>query len=218
MALPIVTILIGALLLCPSHLWAKTMFITDRIEISLRSGIGLENRSLAMLKTGDSVEVLEEDKNWSKVKLPNGTTGWINTRFLVDQVKMVPPPDLKLQEDLRRIKETSQNLVREKEILIQEKNRLLKELEEARNQTKTLNQESNKRNSPELSALKTKSEQLEKEVAQYKNQIAHLDQKEKTGRNEEKIKWFLIGAVVLVVGLLLGLFLSRGRRKTHRYY
>ena len=218
MALPIVTILIGALLLCPSHLWAKTMFITDRIELSLRSGIGLEYRALTMVKTGDRVEVLEGDKNWSKVKLPNGTTGWINTCFLVDQVKMVPPPDPKLQEDLRGIKETSQNLVREKEILIQEKNRLLKELEEAKNLPQTLNQENNKRNSPELSALKTKNEQLEKEVAQYKNQIDHFDQKEKAGRNEEQIKWFLIGSVVLVVGLLLGWFLSRGRRKTHRYY
>jgi SH3 domain protein len=218
MALPIVTILIGALLLCPSHLWAKTMFITDRIELSLRSGIGLEYRALTMVKTGDRVEVLEGDKNWSKVKLPNGTTGWINTCFLVDQVKMVPPPDPKLQEDLRGLKETSQNLVREKEILLQEKNRLLKELEEAKNLTQTSSQENNKRNSPELFALKTKNEQLEKEVTQYKNQIAHSDQKEKVGRNEDQIKWFLIGSVVLVVGLLLGWFLSRGRRKLHRYY
>ncbi|MCJ7833707.1 MAG: TIGR04211 family SH3 domain-containing protein, partial [Deltaproteobacteria bacterium] len=134
MALPIVTILIGALFLCPSHLWAKTMFITDRIEISLRSGIGLEYRALTMVKTGDRVEVLEGGKNWSKVKLPNGTIGWINTCFLVDQVKVVPPLDPKLQEDLRGIKETSQSLAREKEILIQEKTRLLKEIEEAKNQ------------------------------------------------------------------------------------
>lgn len=218
MALPIVTIIIGALLLCPSHLWAKTMFITDRIELSLRSGIGLEYRALTMVKTGDRVEVLEGDKNWSKVKLSNGTIGWINTCFLVDQVRMVSLQDPKLQEDLRGMKETTQTLAREKEILIQEKNRLLKELEEAKNLPQTLNQENNKRNSTELSALKTKNEQLEKEVAQYKEQIAHTDQKEKAGRNEEQIKWFLIGSVVLIVGLLLGWFLSRGRRKPHRYY
>ena len=218
MALPIVTILIGALFLCPSHLWAKTMFITDRIEISLRSGIGLEYRALTMVKTGDRVEVLEGGKNWSKVKLPNGTIGWMNTCFLVDQVKVVPPQDPKLQEDLRGIKETSQNLIREKEILIQEKNRLLKEVKEAKNLTQTLYQENNKRVSPELSALKTKNEQLDKEVALYKKQIDHFSQKEKRGRNEEQIKWFLIGSVVLTAGLLLGLFLSRRRRKPHRYY
>ena len=174
----------------------------------------MENRALTMLKTGDRVEVLEGDKNWSKVKLPDGTTGWINTRFLVDQIRMSPAVNPKLQEDLNGLKETYQNLVREKEILIQEKNRLLKEVEEA----KSSFQESNKRNSPELSALKTKNEQLDKEVALYKNQIAQFNQKEKRGRIEDQIKWFLIGALVLAVGLVLGLFMSRNRRKPHRYY
>ena len=218
MALTIVTILIGALFLCPSHLWAKTMFITDRIELSLRSGIGLEYRALTMVKTGDRVEVLEGDKNWSKVKLPNGTIGWINSCFLVDQVKVVPPLDPKLQQDLRGIKETSQNLIREKEILIQEKNRLLKEVEEAKNLTQTLYQEKNKRISPELNALKEKNEQLEKEVTRYKKQVSDFSQKEKGERIEEQIKWFFIGSGVLVAGLLLGWFLSRSRRKPHRYY
>ena len=136
MALSVVIVILGALFLCPSHLWAKTMYITDRIELSLRSGTGLEYRTLTMVKTGDRVEVLEGDKNWSKVKLANGTIGWINTCFLVDQVKAAVPSDSKIQEDLRGLKEANQNLVREKEILIQEKNSLLKEVEEAKNQTR----------------------------------------------------------------------------------
>jgi len=218
MALPVVIVILGALFFCPSFLWAKTMYITDRIEINLRSGIGLEYRALTMLKTGDRVDVLEGDKNWSKVKLPDGTTGWINTRFLVDQVKMVPAVDPKIQEELRGVKETSQSLAREKEILIQEKARRLKEIEEAQNQIHSLQQEKNKRISPELTALKTKNEQLDKEVALYKKQIDNFNQKETRQRIEEQIKWFLIGSGVLVAGLLLGWFLSRGRRKPHRYY
>lgn len=218
MALPVVIVILGALFFCPSSLWAKTMYITDRIEISLRSGIGLEYRALTMLKTGDRVEVIEGDKNWSKVKLPDGTSGWINTRFLVDQIKMVPSVDPKIQEELRGVKETSQSLAREKEILIQEKTRLLKEIEEAKNQIHSLQQEKNKRISPELTALKTKNEQLDKEAALYKKQIDNFNQKETRQRIEEQIKWFLIGSGVLIAGLLLGWFLSRGRRKPHRYY
>jgi len=218
MALPVVILIFGALFLCPSSLWAKTMYITDRIEISLRSGIGLEHRALSMLKTGDRVEVLEGDKNWSKVKLPNGTTGYINTCFLVDQVKMVSSVDPKIQEELRRVKETGQSLTREKETLIQEKTSLLKEIEEAKNQIRSLQQEKNKRISPELAALKEKSEQLGKEAVLYKNQIDHFSQKEKRQRIEEQITWFLIGSGVLVAGLLLGWLLSRSRRTSHRYY
>jgi SH3 domain protein len=218
MALPVVIVILGALFLCPSHLWAKPMYITDRIELSLRSGIGLDHRALAMVKTGERVEVLEGDKNWSKVKLANGTIGWINTCFLVDQVKMPLPPDPKMQEDQRGLKEANQNLIREKEILIQEKNRLLKEVEEAKNQAQTLSREKNTRSSPEVAALKTKNEQLDKEVALYKRQIGQFNQTEKRGRTEEQIKWFLIGSVVLVLGLLLGWLLSGNRRKPHRYY
>lgn len=218
MALPVVIVILGALFFCPSSLWAKTMFITDRIEISLRSGTGLEYRALTLLKTGDRVEVLEGDKNWSKVKLPDGTTGWINSRFLVDQVKMGPSVDPKIQEELRGVKETNQGLTRGKEILIQEKTSLLKEIDEAKNHIRSLQQEKNKRISPELDALKEKNEQLSKEAALYKNQIDHFSQKEKRQRIEEQIKWFLIGSGVLVVGLLLGWLLSRGRRTSHRYY
>jgi SH3 domain protein len=218
MAFPIVIVILGALFFCPSSLWAKTMYITDRIEISLRSGTGLEYRALTLLKTGDRVEVLEGDKNWSKVKLPDGTTGWINSRFLVDQVRIVPSVDPKIQEELRGVKETSQGLTREKETLIQEKTSLLKEIEGAKNQIRSLQQEKNKRISPELDALKEKNEQLGKEAALFKNQIAHFSQKEKRQHIEEQIKWFLIGAGVLVLGLFLGWLLSRGRRTSHRYY
>ncbi len=218
MALPVVIVLLGALFFCPTSLWAKTMFITDRIEISLRSGIGLEYRALTMLKTGDRVEVLEGDKNWSKVKLPDGTIGWINTRFLVDQVKIAASVDPKIQEELRSLKETKQTLSRENENLIQEKNRLLKEVGELKGLNQTLTQEKNKQFSPELAALKTKNEQLDQDVALYKKQVDHFRQMEKKGQNEERIKWFLIGSLVLAVGLLLGWLLSRSRRKPTRYY
>jgi SH3 domain protein len=218
MALPAVIVILGALFLCPSTLWAKTMFITDRIELSLRSGTGLEYRAVTMVKTGDRVEVLEGDKNWSKVKLANGTIGWINTFFLVEQVRAAPLPDPKIKEDLRGLKEANQNLIRDKEILIQEKNRLLKEMEEIKNQTRTLSQEKNTRIYPEVAALKTKNEQLDRDLTHYKKLVGQSSQKEKEGRTEEQIKWFLIGSVVLVVGLLLGWFLSWNRRKPHRYY
>jgi SH3 domain protein len=218
MALPVVIVILGALFFCPSSLWAKTMYITDRVEISLRSGIGLEYRALTMLKTGDRVEVLEGDRNWSKVKLPDGTTGWINTRFLVDQVKIVSAVDPKILEELRGVKESSQSLAKEKESLNQEKTRLLNEIEEAKNQIHSLQQEKNKRISPELTALKKQNEQLDKELALYKKQIDNFNQKDKGQHIEEQIKWFLIGAGVLVAGLLLGWFLSQGRRKPHRYY
>lgn len=211
-------LIIGCLCLCPASLWAKSMYITDRIEVGLRSGTGIEQRIIAMLKTGDRVEWLEGDKNWSKVKLSDGKIGWLATRFLVDQIRPVSSLDPKLQEELRKLKETNQDLVREKEGLIQEKNKLLQTSEELNKLSQTLQQQKNTHSSPDLTDIKNKNDQLSKEVAYYKKQIADLGHKEKGPINEDRIKWFLAGAAVLILGLLLGWFIARGRRKPHRFY
>lgn len=213
-----IVLIVGLLSLCPTSLWAKSMYITDRIEVGLRSGTGIEQRIIAMLKTGDRVEWLEGDKNWSKVKLSDGKIGWLATRFLVDQIRPVSSLDPKLQEELRRLKETNQDLVREKEGLIQEKDRLLQKSEELNKLSQTLQQQKNTHLSPDLTDLKNKNDQLSKEVAYYKKQIADLGRKEKGPINEDRIKWFLAGAAVLILGLLLGWFIARSRRKPHRFY
>ena len=65
------------------------MYITDRIEIQIRSGTGIEYRVLGRVKTGDRVEVLEGDRNWSKIKLSDGTGSQEVTVYneLADQVR-----------------------------------------------------------------------------------------------------------------------------------
>jgi SH3 domain protein len=207
--------LLGSLSLCPTPLWAKSMYITDRIEVGLRSGTGIEQRIITMVKTGDQVEVLEGDKNWSKVRLPNKTTGWIATRFLVDQGKPAKLADPNLQEELRGLKEKNQNLFREKELLNGEKEKLLDELKRL---NQTLQQNKTVQPSSELTELKTKYEKLGKEIALYKKQIADLSQKGQDQPKEDKVKWFFAGSAVLCFGLALGWLFSRGRRKPKRYY
>jgi hypothetical protein len=72
--------------------------------------------------------------------------------------------------------------------------------------------------SPDLTDIKTKNDQLSKEVTLYKKQLSDLTGKEKGAPPEDRIKWFLAGAAVLILGLLLGWFIARSRRKPHRFY
>ena len=209
---------LGLLLLSSSPLWAKTMFITDRIEVGVRSGIGIEQKFVATVKTGDRVEVLEGDQNWTKVRLPNGVVGWVSTRFLVDQVKVSQAADPKSLEELKSLKEINQNLVRQQENHKQEQEKLLKEIEEGKKAVTILQQERHQRLAPEQEQLKAQNEQLEKQAAEYKRQIAHWQQKEKYGNYSDQILWFLAGSGVLFLGLLLGWLANRGRKKTSRYY
>ncbi|RPH87327.1 MAG: TIGR04211 family SH3 domain-containing protein [Desulfobacteraceae bacterium] len=209
---------LGLLLLSSSPLWAKTMFITDRIEVGVRSGIGIEQKFVATVKTGDRVEVLEGDQNWTKVRLPNGVVGWVSTRFLVDQVKVSQAADPKSLEELKSLKEINQNLVRQQENHKQEQEKLLKEIEEGKKAVNILQQERHQRLAPEQEQLKAQIQQLEKQAAEDKRQIAHWQQKEKYGNYNGLILWFLAGSGVLFLGLLLGWLANRGRKKTSRYY
>lgn len=194
------------------------MFITDRIEVGVRSGIGIEQKFVATVKTGDRVEVLEGDQNWTKVRLPNGVLGWVSTRFLVDQVKVSQAADPKSLEELKSLKEINQNLVRQQEHHKQEQEKLLKEIEEGKKAVNILQQERHQRLAPEQEQLKAQYAQLEKQAAEYKRQIAHWQQKEKYGNYSDQILWFLAGSGVLFLGLLLGWLANRGRKKTSRYY
>jgi SH3 domain protein len=209
---------LGVILISASPLWGKSMFITDRIEVGVRSGIGLEQRFVASVKTGDRVEVLEGDQSWTKVKLPNGAVGWVATRFLVGEVRSNLAADSKFMEELKGLKETNQNLMRREEMHKQEQDKLLREIEGGKKVITVLQQEKQNRAAPELALLKARNEQLEKLAADYKQQIVQGQQKEKFRFNSDQVIWFLAGSGVLFLGVLLGWLANRGRKKTSRYY
>jgi len=62
---------------------AETMYVTDRLYLSLRNAPGPEQPSLALLTSDTKVDVLGTEGNWARVKLENGRTGWVMKRYLV---------------------------------------------------------------------------------------------------------------------------------------
>jgi SH3 domain protein len=144
--------------------------------------------------------------------------GWIATRFLVDSLKQNSTLDPKVQEELRQLKESNQNLLRQQSIWAQEKEKFVREAEEGKKVLQQLQEEANKRVSPELANLKTRNAKLEGDLALYQKQVDAFTQQEKERLNSQRIVWFLAGSGVLFVGLILGWLSSRGRRKSSRYY
>ena len=79
---------------------AETMYVTDRLHLSLRHAPALKAPSLALLPSDTKVVVLETEGNWAnpkgdglkvqgkwaRVRLEDGRTGWVMKRFLVRNV------------------------------------------------------------------------------------------------------------------------------------
>lgn len=210
---------VGYIVLSSGLVWAKSMYITDRIEVAVRSSLGIEQKFIGTIKTGDKVDVLEGDQKWSKVRLSNGTVGWVASQFLVDTLRPIAPAvDPKAQEELKSLKDKVQSLVKQQEVQQRESDKLQKQVEDDKKVIQALQQEKMTRIAPELSQLKARNDQLEKQVTEFKQKAAHWRQQQDNQVLNEQIMWFLAGSGVLFVGLLLGWLVSRGKKKTSRYY
>ena len=60
---------------------AETAFVKDEIHLNLRTGPGSQHRVLGGVDTGDSVEVLDQGEEWTKIRA-DGVEGWIPAGYL----------------------------------------------------------------------------------------------------------------------------------------
>ena len=198
---------------------AETRYITDQLEVTQRSGQSTKHQILRMLPSGMAVEVLETDSEsrYSKVRTPKGTEGWVLTQYL-DKQSSGRDRLANIQKQINKYKT--------------ENTKLSKSLKEISGQLKTQEKQqkslgkSNSSLEREISHLRKISKNpllLEKENRDLKDKIKQLDadfqssQQEITLlRNTSSQDWFLIGAGVILAGMVIGLLIPkiRWRRKS----
>lgn len=61
---------------------AATMYVTDRIMLGVHQDPESSSPLVKSVPTGTVVESGEKDGDFTKVTLPDGTTGWVNTGYL----------------------------------------------------------------------------------------------------------------------------------------
>jgi SH3 domain protein len=193
---------------------AQTRYVTDDLEVTLRSGQSTRNSIVRMLKSGTALEVLETDaaSGYTKVRVRGGTEGWVLTRFLVsqpvakDRLPQVEQELASLREQLAALRDTASAAAGENADLIAERDqyrsdyeRTAQELEDLRAKAANVLQvdQQNQR-------LKTRVDSLQGEVDRLSLENDELSSK-------RTLEWFVVGASVLFVGVLLGLILPRLR-------
>ncbi len=209
-------VFIGVLLLLFSTaVQAETMYISDLAEITLRTGQGIDHKIIAMIKSGQKVEVIERADQWTRIRLPSGKEGWVVNRFLTSKLPSYIELEL-LQEKHKALLALADSPYTEISKLKDENLKLMAELavsEKTRNTLKT-----------SYETLKSESSSLLKLQASSKDSLARLsEQQKKAERLEEElsklerrqyIHWFLSGAAVLFVGFLMGYNAIRQRRQS----
>jgi len=179
---------------------AQDIYVTGITKITMRTGPGVEHKIVAMLTSGSKLETIEYQKDWSHVKTRDNKTGWVLSRFLTEKV----PQTLLVKQLQNENKDLVAALeqAEEKKQTLTEKNEFLTDIEE---KYKKLEQAS-----ADFLKLNASYKELAKLSQDQKDQILIL---EKNMNNEEKL-WFLSGAGVFIVGLIIGLSTRKKKRSS----
>ncbi len=193
---------------------AEQRYVTDTLEITLRTGMGTKHKILKTLRSGTPVQVLEvnREEGYSRVMAPDGTEGWVITRYLMDRPaarsqlagmkKKLDQAQAKAQElaqELEQVQQQNRQLEQRNQRLSQEKAQVSKELEHI------------KRISAEGIALHEENQKLNTQVHTLQRTIQSLEQENQSLKDRSARDWFLVGAAVSVFGVFLGLFLPNLR-------
>jgi SH3 domain protein len=202
------------LLVFSGNIYAETMYVTDVLRLSLRSGQSIQHKIIAVIESGRQVDVLESGVEWSLVRLPDEREGWVLTRYLTS--------DLTHNIRLARLETKHKNLTAQASALLEENAKLKqdnKRLDEqlAANQNtliKTSSEfESLKADSAEFLNLKTKYDTAAAQLADKTKKLAKLEEQLSKIQLYHYIKWFLAGSGVLLVGFIIGFSAKRQRRR-----
>ena len=194
--------------------FAETMYISDKLKVTVRSGPSTEYKILDIGESGDRVELLEAGEDWSLVKLANGREGYVTSRYLVNG----PTYAIRYEQLQTKQKTLSQQAT----ALLDENTKLREEnkgLKTTLNGTeKSLNQISGdyqelKAGSAEFLTLKTKYKKVSEQLAEQTQKADRLDKELSKVEINQYIKWFLAGSGVLLLGFIVGFSAKRNRRR-----
>jgi SH3 domain protein len=206
-----------ALVLCLGllPLTAQALYVTDEFEITLRSGPSTRNQVLKMVGSGTQLTPLgEESEGWIKVRMGNGTQGWVLKRYLSNE----PIHRIRLertQRQLEGLREKTTGLEQTLQTLRAERGNLGGEVEQLSSQNAALTRELSelKKVAARPVAIEQQNQQLAKRVGMLDEEIRLLKTENDRLQDRSQRDWFIAGAGVLIAGIVLGLILPRLRRK-----
>jgi SH3 domain protein len=205
-----------AFAICGAASHAQDLYVSDELVITFRTGPGSEYAISRNLASGARVEMLEElvEEGYARVRLQDGTEGWVLTRYLQERA----PARLELEaatRDLAAERQRAEDLERRLAELAGDLEATTEALNATESSAQELNAELSDVRSASASALQTRqqNEQLRRQLDELSSQtqVAQMEIDELSRR--ERQNWFIIGAAVLLGGIIIGLIAPSLRPK-----
>jgi SH3 domain protein len=201
--------------------FAEDVWVSDQFEVMLRTGPSTSNAIERVLSSGTALEVLETDAEagYSRVRTEAGTEGWVLSRYLMGEPSA--------REQLARLTGQLTDAAQTGSTLTQQLDAVRGEYNTASNRIAVLEREKQslerelaeiKRTASNVLSIDKQNKDLRDDLASTQIEVSTLEQQNRELTAQSTRYWFMSGALVLVVGIILGLWLPRIRwQKRSRY-
>ena len=210
-----IVVLIGLLMLSTPAL-SETLYVSDRLEIPMRSGTSNQHRIIRMLTSGTEVTVQEVNKEagYSKVRTPSGAEGWVLSRYLMK----IPAARDRLttaEKKLADLEIRSRQRTTELTEIQGTKGSLEKQLAALKDENRKLGQQLSEiqRTASSALAIDSENKELKSRLMAMQRDQQTLQQENESLKDRTARDWFMVGAAVILVGIIVGLILPKIRFK-----
>ena len=179
-------------------------YVSDTLEVPLRSGTSTNHRILSMLKSGTEVQALRTDAKSGYTQVRVGTSqGWILSRYLMDAPAA--------REALEPITSENENLQQQLETLTARNAELESRYGQLREEHESLSQElaQIRTTAANAIAIDEQNRHLQEQAVNLEKSLQIVQQENQSLDDNQQQSWFLLGALVLLGGIFLGLIIPR---------
>jgi SH3 domain protein len=193
---------------------AESRYVSDTLEITMRSGKGTSYGIIRMLRSGTQIEVLETDKKtgYTHVRTRSGKEGWVLSRFLMK----VPAARARLATAEKKLAELELETRKQEtgiRALKKEKASLKKNLSNLDGKSRKVSQElaEIKRTASSALAIDSENKELKRRFVSLERQFQTMQQENEGLKDRTARDWFMVGAGVILLGIIVGLIIPRIR-------
>ncbi len=200
---------------------AEDAWVSDQFEVMLRTGPSTSNAIERMLPSGTALDVLETDAaaGYSRVQTSAGTEGWVLSRYLMSEPSA--------RQQLERLSSQLTNATDSGSSLTSQLSGVKSEYDTAKRSIATLEREKRaleqelakiRRTAANVLSIDSQNKDLRDQLATAQIEVATLEQQNRELTGQTTRYWFMTGALVLLVGMILGLWVPRIRWQRRSRY
>jgi len=208
-----VKIIVCFILLLSSHIAvAQSVYVTDSMKYTLRTGASSTHKIIKMVPTGTRLTLLETDKDsgYSKVQTAAGVIGYIPTRFTLKQpisrwylnkankkLEILQAENEQFKKTLEELRKNNSGALNNNEELTKERDELSTDLNNLRQTASNAIQ------------LKRQRNDLQERVVHVERELQQVKRAKQALEDSTSQDWFLYGGILSFVGIFFGLLIPK---------